>query len=143
MIAAFLLGEGGGAGRPEEGNLALAWLYARRFGSELPDRAPLTNPTGKKSGQITIDQADADAVGACACACVAGVAQLRAILEPELAEKEMTKLFHEIEMPLVSVLARMELNGVAIDTSVLHEMAESMSETIHRLEEDIYASVGH
>ena len=27
MIAAFLLGEGGGAGRPEEGNLALGWLY--------------------------------------------------------------------------------------------------------------------
>ena len=143
MIAAFLLGEGGGAGRPEEGNLALAWLYARRFGAELPDRAPLTNPTGKKAGQVTIDQADADAVGACAAACVAAIAQLRTVLEPELTEKEMAPLFHDIEMPLISVLAHMEVHGIAIDTSVLHEMGETMSETIHRLEEDIYASVGH
>jgi len=143
MIAAFLLGEGGGAGRPEEGNLALGWLYARRFGTELPDRAPLTNPSGKKSGQITIDQADIDGVAACAAACVAGIAQLRAILEPELAEKEMTPLFEEIEMPLVSVLAHMEEHGIAIDTSTLHEMSDVMTETIRRLEEEIYASVGH
>jgi DNA polymerase I len=143
MIAAFLLGEGGGAGRPEEGNLALGWLYARRLGTELPERAPILNPTGKKSAAVTVDQADAEAVGACAAACVAGIAGLRAVLEPELAEKEMTKLFSEIEMPLVSVLAHMELHGVAVDTTVLHEMGESMSESIHRLEEDIYASVGH
>ncbi len=143
MIAAFLLGEGGGAGRPEEGNLALGWLYQRRFGIELPDRAPLLNPSGKRSGQITIDQADADAVAACACGCVAGIARLRALIEPELAEKGMTQLFHEIEMPLESVLARMELHGVAVDTGVLHEMGESLSGEIQRLEAEIYATIGH
>ena len=143
MIAAFLLGEGGGAGRPEEGNLALGWLYQRRFGVELPDRGPLLNPSGKRSGQITIDQADADAVAACTCGCVAGIARLRALIEPELAEKEMTQLFHEIEMPLESVLARMELHGVAVDTGVLHEMGESLSGEIQRLEAEIYATIGH
>ena len=55
----------------------------------------------------------------------------------------MRSLFYEIEMPLVSVLARMELNGVAVDTGTLHEMSETMSEEIHRLEAEIYASVGH
>jgi DNA polymerase-1 len=143
MIAAFLLGEGGGAGRPEEGNLAIGWLYQRRFGVELPDRAPLLNPSGKRSGQITIDQADADAVAACACGCVAGIARLRTLIEPELAEKGMTQLFHEIEMPLESVLARMELHGVAVDTGVLHEMGESLSGEIQRLEAEIYATIGH
>jgi DNA polymerase-1 len=143
MIAAFLLGEGGGAGRPEEGNLALGWLYQRRFGTELPDRAPLLNPSGKRSQQITIDQVDADAVAACACGCVAGIARLRALIEPELTEKGMTQLFHEIEMPLESVLARMELHGVAVDTGVLHEMGESLSGEIQRLEAEIYATIGH
>ncbi len=143
MIAAFLLGEGGGAGRPEEGNLALSWLYQRRFGTELPDRAPLLNPSGKRSQQITIDQVDADAVAACACGCVAGIARLRALIEPELTEKGMTQLFHEIEMPLESVLARMELHGVAVDTGVLHEMGESLSGEIQRLEAEIYATIGH
>jgi DNA polymerase-1 len=55
----------------------------------------------------------------------------------------MAPLFHDIEMPLVSVLAHMEVHGIAVDTSVLHEMGESMAETIHRLEAEIYASVGH
>ena len=143
MIAAYLLGEGGGAGRPEEGNLALPWLYARRFGVDLPDRTPLLGTGTRKSAQLSIDQADPEAVGACACAAIDAVARLRAVLEPELDEKEMRKLFAEIEMPLVSVLARMELHGVALDVGTLHEMATSMAEQIKRLEEEIYASVGH
>jgi DNA polymerase-1 len=143
MIAAFLVGEGGGAGRPEEGNLALGWLYQRRFGAELPDRGPLLGVGGKKSAQITINQAAIDDVAACACACADAIPRLRAVLEPEVGEKGMERLFHEIEMPLVSVLAAMEVHGVAIDTGTLHEMAEVMSGEIHRLEDEIYKSVGH
>jgi DNA polymerase-1 len=148
MIAAFLVGEGGGAGRSEEGNLALGWLYAKRFASELPDRTPLlaqggTGKGAKKSQQITIDQAAIDDVANCACACVDAAWRLRQVLEPEVAEKGMDRLFHEIEMPLVSVLARMELNGIAIDTGVLHEMGETMSREIQRLEDETYKSVGH
>jgi DNA polymerase-1 len=143
MIAAYLLGEGGGAGRPEEGNLALGWIYPRRFGTPLPDREPLLGKGGKKSAQITWEQVGIDAASDCACSHVAGVARLRSVLEPELAEKEMTRLFEEIELPLVDVLAQMELRGVAVDTGTLHEMAEVMAEDIRRLEGEIYASVGH
>lgn len=143
MIAAFLVGEGGGAGRPEEGNLALGWLYQRRFGTELPDRGPLLGQGGKKSAQITIEQAAIDDVAPVACACVDAVARLRALLEPEVGEKGMDRLFHEIEMPLVSVLATMEVHGIAIDTGTLHEMGEVMSGEIQRLEEETYKSVGH
>ena len=82
-------------------------------------------------------------MAACACACAAAIARLRAAIEPELSEKEMKQLFHEIEMPLVSVLARMELRGVAVDTGVLHEMGESLAGEIQRLEAEIYATVGH
>ena len=143
MIAAHLLGEGGGAGRPEEGSLALGWLGARRLGIELQDRNALLNPSNKRSATITWDQVDINAAGQCAGACADAIARLRAVLEPELDEKGMRRLFDEVEMPLVSVLARMELNGVAVDTGALREMSESLTMEIRRIEEDIYASVGH
>jgi len=143
MIAAHLLGEGGGAGRPEEGSLALGWLGARRLGVELQDRNALLNPGNKRSATVTWDKVDINAAGQCAGACADAIARLRAVLEPELDEKGMRRLFDEIEMPLVSVLARMELNGVAIDTGALHEMSESLTMEIRRIEQDIYDSVGH
>jgi DNA polymerase-1 len=143
MIAAHLIGEGGGAGRPEEGSLALGWLGARRLGIELQDRNALLNPSNKRSATVTWDQVDINAAGQCAGACADAIARLRGALEPELDEKGMRRLFDEVEMPLVSVLARMELNGVAIDTGALREMSESLTMEIRRIEEDIYASVGH
>ncbi|MCI0818297.1 MAG: DNA polymerase I [Chloroflexi bacterium] len=143
MIAAFLVGEGGGSGRPEEGNLALDWLYARRFGHELPDRPALLGHGGKKADRITIDKAEISATGDLACACADAIGRLRQALAPEIAEKGMEPLLNEIEMPLVSVLARMELAGVAVDTGSLHEMSESLSQEIHSLEEEIHKTVGH
>jgi DNA polymerase-1 len=142
MIAAFLVGEGGGAGKPEEGNLSLNWLYPRRLGAELPERAALM-AGAKKSQNITWPEVEIAAAADCCASLADAVWRLRVALEPELEEKGMHDLFHEIEMPLVSVLAHMELHGIAIDTHTLHEMSEVMSETIHRLEDEIYASVGH
>jgi DNA polymerase-1 len=55
----------------------------------------------------------------------------------------MEKLFHEIEMPLVPVLARMELNGVAVDVGVLREMSGVLAEEIGKVEEEIFRMVGH
>ncbi len=144
MIAAYLLGEGGGAGRPEEGALALGWLASRRLGIEVPDRASLLGAAGtRKASRLTMDQVDAGDAAAVACACVDAAARLCDAFEPELGEKGMRRLFDEIEMPLISVLARIEMNGVAIDTGVLREMSESLALEIKRVEEEIYASVGH
>ena len=143
MVAANLLGEGGGAGRPEEGNLSLPWLYARRFGTELPDRGALMGHGGKKSAQITWSEVEADAAGECACAHVDAIWRLRQVFEPELVEKGMEELFRDEEMPLVTTLAHMELHGLAVDTGTLHEMAAVMATDIANLEEDVYKSVGH
>jgi DNA polymerase-1 len=140
MIAAFLVGEGGGSSRAEEGALALSWLAPRRIAREVQDRTELLG-TGKKA--ITADQVDIESMSTCACAFVDAVASLRESLESELGEKNMRALFDDMEMPLISVLARIELNGVAIDTGTLHEMAESLAMEIRRIEEDIYKSVGH
>jgi len=143
MIAAFLLGEGGGAGRPEEGSLSLKWLVARRLGREIQEPWDLLPKVNRKAEQVGMAQLDAESLGACACACADMTTRLRAALEPELETKGMRRLFDEIEMPLVPVLARMELNGVAVDTGTLREMADTLTVEIRRIEEEIYASVGH
>jgi DNA polymerase-1 len=143
MIAAYLIGEGGGAGRPEEGSLSLKWLVARRLGREIEEPWDLLPKGTKKAGQMTMPELDIEAVGPCAAACADIIARLRSALEPELDEKGMRRLFDEIEMPLVSVLAHMELNGVAVDTGTLREMSDGLALEIRRIEEEIYASVGH
>src|SRR3972149_12118919 len=78
---------------------------------------------------------------ACADADMAG--RLRPVLEPEMERLGMSQLFREIEMPLLSVLVRMELNGVAIDTGALRELSATLTEEISRAEEEIHKSVGH
>jgi DNA polymerase-1 len=143
MIAAFLLGEGGGAGRPEEASLSLKWLVARRLGREIQEPGDLLPKASRKAEQLTMQQIDAESLGPCACVCADMTARLRALFEPELEAKGMRRLFDEIEMPLVSVLAHIELNGVAVDTGTLREMADSLTVDIRRIEEEIYASVGH
>jgi DNA polymerase-1 len=64
-------------------------------------------------------------------------------MEADLKEQGLWKLFSEIEMPLVPVLARMERAGVAVDTDALRQMSQSLTKTIAKLEKDAYDSVGH
>ncbi len=97
----------------------------------------------RRSEAVSLAQMDANVIGPCAARCADMTWRLREVLEAELEEKGMRHLFDDMEMPLVCVLARMELNGVAVDTGALREMSESLAMEIRRLEEEIYASVGH
>ncbi|MCI0522530.1 MAG: DNA polymerase I [Bacteroidales bacterium] len=68
--------------------------------------------------------------------------QLKNVFEPILRKEGLEKLAKEIEMPLISVLARMERDGILIDESVLKNYAVSLRETIIRLEGEIYHLAG-
>ncbi len=68
--------------------------------------------------------------------------QLMEIFEPLLKKEGLTKLAEEIEMPLISVLAAMEREGIRIDESVLKNYAVTLRETILRLEQEIYTLAG-
>ena len=68
--------------------------------------------------------------------------QLKNKLEPLLQEKNVAELFHEIEMPLVPVLAEMEMNGVCLDTASLKETSAIFTERMHQLEKRIYQLAG-
>ncbi|MFZ3274874.1 MAG: DNA polymerase I [Lutibacter sp.] len=64
--------------------------------------------------------------------------QLKDFFEKELHQLNLTKLFNEIEMPLLHVLAAMELEGIKMDASFLNSLSKKLTEDIHQLETDIY-----
>lgn len=68
--------------------------------------------------------------------------QLKNVLEPKLKEAGVEKLFKEIEMPLVRVLASMEIEGVRLDKASLKETSEDFTKRMNELEERIYALAG-
>lgn len=68
--------------------------------------------------------------------------RLRNILEKDLLKERVEKLFYEIEMPLVPVLAYMERNGARIDTVALAETSALLSKRMHEIEKEIYAQAG-
>ncbi|SHM82531.1 DNA polymerase I [Flavobacterium chilense] len=68
--------------------------------------------------------------------------QLKEIFTTELDKTETKKLFDEIEIPLVSVLAAMETEGIRLDVNFLKEMSKEMDVEIKSLEEKIYETAG-
>ncbi len=68
--------------------------------------------------------------------------KLKNILEKELHEKGLYHLFEEVEMPLVPVLARMEMNGARIDEASLAETSKVFTERMEAIERDIREVAG-
>ena len=68
--------------------------------------------------------------------------QLKNKLEPELRQHECEKLFYDIEMPLMPVLAEMEMNGVCLDTASLAETSKQLTARINEIEQRIYELAG-
>ena len=69
--------------------------------------------------------------------------RLYPILKEEMEKYEVTSVFTDIEMPLLPVLARMERNGVRLDTTALEETGRNFTERMQQLEAEIYELVGH
>ncbi len=63
-------------------------------------------------------------------------------LEKRLKEKELKKVYEELELPLVPILAAMEYRGVGIDVKVLKKYSKELAQLIAKLEEDIYRLAG-
>ena len=68
--------------------------------------------------------------------------RLKNKLEPELKKFNCEKLFYNIEIPLMSVLAEMEINGVCIDTESLKETSKAFTLRMKEMEDEIYELAG-
>ena len=68
--------------------------------------------------------------------------QLMEHFRPLLVEHAADRLFHDIEMPLVPVLAEMEEAGVTLDTEALRQSSDTLNATLRNLEEEIHTLAG-
>jgi DNA polymerase-1 len=86
--------------------------------------------------------AELDAVARAGLEALSAIA-VREPLERRLGEDGLDRLYLEIELPLIAVLARMEATGVALDQEALQVLATEFGAEISRLEAEIYVDVGH
>ncbi|OIO38259.1 MAG: DNA polymerase I [Candidatus Omnitrophica bacterium CG1_02_49_16] len=97
---------------------------------------------GSGKSQIPMEEAAIDRVYRYGCQDSDITRRLSKILGEKLEAKDLMKLFHEIEMPLVSVLADMECEGIAIDEKLLGELSHDMEKGLTELTGKIYKEAG-
>ena len=131
LLAAHLLGEKA---------LGLKALAFNRLQVEMTNISELIG-TGRK--QITFNAVPIADAAPYAAADADMTLRLKGVLEAELSKEGLLDLLNQHEMPMVPVLVRMQLNGIAVDTQVLKDLSEELTQHIQRLEAAIYADVGH
>jgi DNA polymerase-1 len=120
-------------------NLGLKGLVWTRLSQQMIEIEDLL---GKGRKQITMAQVPVDRAGTYAVADAEVVLRLKPILEKRILEEKADKLFNEIEMPLVPVLASMEMKGISLDTDFLHEMAQELDRDLSHIAQQVYQQVG-
>lgn len=103
---------------------------------------PIESLIGKGKTARTLEEVRIEKVSEYSCEDADLTFRLMMILDKQLREKGLDKLFHEIEMPLVSVLAEMEIAGAAIDEKFLSDMSIRMGRELTALTKEIYAMAG-
>ncbi|HEX3270001.1 MAG TPA: DNA polymerase I [Ktedonobacterales bacterium] len=104
---------------------------------------PISDLIGTGRKQITMAQVPIRTAADYAGADADMALRLHLRLDPQLAGRGVERLYREIELPLIPVLARMELTGMLIDPPFLQQMATQLDEQLNALSSAIYASVGH
>jgi DNA polymerase-1 len=131
FIAAHLLGEKA---------MGLKQLAFNRLNLEVKALSDLVG-TGRK--QIEFDAVSIVDAAAYAGANVDATLRLMALFTPDLERDGLTAFNRDHAMPLVPVLVQMQVNGIAIDTSVLAELDEELVVQVEESEKAAYAAVGH
>ena len=98
---------------------------------------------GKGKGALTFDQVDTGIAADYAAEDADITWRLYGLLvEPIEEEERLSTLFHDVEMPLVEVLAQMEQHGVAVDVSALRKLESRLADRLEELTEEIYTEAG-
>jgi DNA polymerase-1 len=125
---------------PASHNLGLKALAYVRLGRQMTEIDTLIGKgkTQRSMAEVPIAAAAPYAI-ADACACLA----LLPALEAELDSKRQRRLFQDVEMPLVPVLADMEMVGVRLDQDFLRHLSAELEARLADLEGEIFRIVGH
>lgn len=114
----------------------LAWV---RLGVEMTEIKALIG-TGKNA--ITMDRVAIDRAAPYAAADAVITERLVEELRPELADKHVLDLYADLEMPLIPILADMEMAGITLDTDYLHTMSAQLADRLATLESEIHSQSG-
>ena len=131
MVASYILD-------PTSGKHGLKFLGEKYLGRRMTSFDELL----LAEGDSDIKKADMNDIKNYACADADVTLQLCGLLAPKLEEKGLGKVFHDIEMPLINVLAGMELAGVSIDSGRLDKIGRDITIRLTELEKDIYIICG-
>ena len=125
---------------PSSRNLGLkklSWVRLNRSMSEIETLI------GKGKSQITMAEVPILDAARYAVDDAVMVLLLKPLLEDDLKEVKSQELFYQIEMPLIPVLAAMEMEGIGLDKEFLAEMSLKLESDLQALEKEIYQAVGH
>ncbi len=106
-------------------------------------RYTLTGYEGKPKEVIPFEKVPLKEVCLYGCEDAETSLRLKPVLENRLKEKKLTKIFEEIEMPLIPVLMQMEEYGVQLDIKYLKSLSQKTGKKIKELEKKIHKLVGH
>jgi DNA polymerase-1 len=132
MVADYLLHAG-------ERSHSMADLAIRYLNHSV---IPITDLIGKGKAQIPMDQVPTSQVAAYSGEDADVAWRLCDLLEPRLTEEKLRKLYDEVEIPLIHVLAELEFNGIRLDVPLLQRIGDDMARQIAGVEEEIHALAG-
>jgi DNA polymerase-1 len=131
MVAAYLVD-------PDQPKGIDALAKSRLGLTKIPTEALL----GRGKVLVTMAALPVERVSAYACEDADACLRLVPVLQRELESADLTGLFHDVEMPLVGVLVRMERAGMKIDTETLDTMSRQLGDTMARLDHEIQEAAG-
>ncbi len=97
---------------------------------------------GRGRSQVTMAEVAIEKAAAYAAADAETVLRLVPVLQKDLEQRHAQALFQDLEMPLVTVLADMEMEGICLDKGFLGGMSSEIQERLHDLEHAIYDQAG-
>ena len=132
MIASYLL-------NPTKHNHNLSEIAREYLDISMTEYEEVVGTGGKA---VTFDQVDLEKARDYSCEDAEVALQLSRLLLPKLAEDGSQDLYDQVEIPLLIVLAKMEMNGVKIDVDLLNEFSKEIENQLQQKMERIYALAG-
>ncbi|MBI3316432.1 MAG: DNA polymerase I [Candidatus Omnitrophica bacterium] len=129
-------------------DISLEYLGVRKIptsaliGSGKNSAKKRSGSAANSGGQITMAEVPLEKIAEYAAEDADCVFRLKALFQAKLQEQNLTRLFEQVEMPLVLVLAKMEMAGVMLDTPLLAELSERFEKELGRLTQEIYKQAG-
>ncbi len=128
MVAAFLL-------NPDLRTYKLDHLSQQYLNYTMQ---PISDLLGDKKNNKTMDQVDLDKITFYAAEDADVALQLVDILQEELEKLHLKDIYNKIELPLITTLGKMELNGVYVDIDFLQKMSKQLDDKIKDISEQIF-----